>query len=114
MAPALSLLWRAHAHHRDIRTLDATARAATRAHSNRDAVVTRHGKRSPHAAMPSVPATAARAPFARKSTEGVNIASDEFRLHRPPGAKSRSPHSPRRDRRPDAAIIALGQKPKSP
>jgi hypothetical protein len=64
--------------------------------------------------MPVVPATAIRAPFARTLTEGVNIASGKLRPHRPPGAKSRSPHPPRRDRRPDAAIIALGQKPKSP
>ena len=35
------LLRRAHAHHRDIRTLDATARAASGSRSNRRAVVTR-------------------------------------------------------------------------
>ena len=50
LAPTLSLLWRAHAHHRDVRALDAAARTAPRSHSNRDAVVTRHGKRSPRAA----------------------------------------------------------------
>jgi hypothetical protein len=39
-AAALSLLRRAHAHHRDLRTLDAAARAAR---STRGAVVTRRG-----------------------------------------------------------------------
>jgi hypothetical protein len=110
----MPLLRRAHAHHRDVRALDAAARAAPRSHSNRDAVVTRHGKRSPRAATPIVPATAIRAPFARTLTDGVNIAGGKQRFHRPPRAKSRSLHPPRRDRRPDVAIIALGQKPKSP
>jgi hypothetical protein len=41
--PAMSLLRRAHAHHRDLRTLDPTTRAAPRRRSNRSAVVTRHG-----------------------------------------------------------------------
>ena len=114
MAPALPLLRRPHAHHRDVRALDAAARAAPRSHSNRDAVVTRHGKRSLRAAMPIIPATAIRAPFARTLTEGMNIAGGKQRFHRTPGAKSRSPHPPRRDARPDAAITELGQKPKSP
>jgi hypothetical protein len=64
--------------------------------------------------MPFVPATAIRAPFARTFTDGVNIAGGKQRSHRPSRANSRSLHPPRRDRRPDAAIIALGQKPKSP
>jgi len=76
--------------------------------------VTRHGKRSPRAATPIVPATAIRAPFARTLTDRVNIAGGKQRFHRPPRAKSRSLHPPRRDRRPNVAIIALGQKPKSP
>jgi hypothetical protein len=114
LAAILSVLWRAHAHHRDVRALDAAARTAPRSHSNRDAVVTRHGKRSPHAAMPVVPATAIHAPFARTLTEGLNIASGKLRFHRPPGSKSRSPHPPRHHQRPDAAIIALDKKPKSP
>jgi hypothetical protein len=64
--------------------------------------------------MPVVPATAMHAPFARTLTEGLNIASGKLRFHRPPGAKSRSPHPPRHDRRPNTVIIALGKKPKSP
>jgi hypothetical protein len=113
MALALPLLRRAHARHRDLRTLDAAARAAPRSHSNREVVMTRHGEQSPLAAAPIVPATAIRAPFARTLTDGVNVASGKQRFHRPPRAKSRSLRPPRRDRRPDAAIIALGQKPKS-
>jgi hypothetical protein len=76
--------------------------------------VTRHGKQSPLAATPIVPATAIRAPFARTLTDGVNIAGSKQRFHRTPRAKSRSLHPPRRDRRSPAVIIALGKKPKSP
>jgi hypothetical protein len=114
LASTLSLLWRAHAHHRDVRALDAAARTAPRSHSDRDAVVTRHRKPSPNAATPVVPATASHAPFARTLTERLNTASGKLRCHRPPGAKSRSPHPPRLDRRPDAAMITFGKKPKSP
>ena len=73
-----------------------------------------HGEHSPRAETLPVPATGVRAPFARRLTQGLNIASGKLRLPTPPGAKARSLHPPRRDRRPDAAIIALGQKPKSP
>ena len=97
LAAALSLLRRAHAHHRDLRALDAAARAAPRSRSNRGAIVIRHGKRSRHAVMLVVPATAIHAPFARTLTEGLNIVSGKLRFHRPPGAKSRSPHPPRHD-----------------
>jgi hypothetical protein len=73
-----------------------------------------HAEHSHRAETLPVRATGVRTPFARKLTEGLNIASRKLRFPRPPGAKSRSLHPPRRDRRPDAAIITLGQKPKSP
>ena len=53
LAAALSLLWRTHDHHRDLRAMDATPRATFRDRTNRERpVVTRHGLRSPHAATP--------------------------------------------------------------
>jgi hypothetical protein len=114
LAPTLSLLRRAHAHHRDVRALDAAARAAPRSHSYRDAVVTRHGPRSPRAATSSVPATAICAPFARTKAKDLNLAGGQLSIQRSPGAKSHSPRPCRRHRRPHAAIIALGQNSKSP
>ena len=114
LAPALSLLRRTHAHHRDVRTLDAAARAAPRSRRNRDAVMTRHGKRSPRAATLVVPATAIRAPVVTTVAKDSNLASGQPPIQRLPDAKSSSPHPPRRHRRPDAAIVARGQMPKSP
>ena len=76
--------------------------------------MTRHGKRSPRAATPIVPATAIRAPFVRTVAKDLKLASGQLPIQRPPDAKSHSPRPRRRHRRPDAAIIALGQKPKSP
>jgi hypothetical protein len=76
--------------------------------------MTRYRKRSSRAETPLVPAIAIRAPFASSVTRDLNLAGGELPIQRPPGAKSRSPHPPRRDRRPDAAIIAFGKKPKSP
>jgi hypothetical protein len=61
--PALSLLRRAHAHHRDIRTMDAAACAAPRSHSNRGAVVTRQGSFPRHAVAPLRRQTTSRAPM---------------------------------------------------
>jgi hypothetical protein len=58
------MVGRVFTHHRNVRALDAAARAAPRSHSNRDAVMTRHGKRSPRAETPSVPATDICTPFA--------------------------------------------------
>ena len=114
LAPALSLLRRTHAHHRDLRTLDAAARAAPGSHSNRVAVMTRHGKRSPRAETPLVPAIAICAPFASSVTRDLNLAGDQFPIQRPPNAKSHSPRPRRRHRRPDAAIITTRAKPQIP
>ena len=58
-APALSLLRRAHDHHRDLRALEAAPRAAR---SNRGAVVTRHGSFPRHAVAMSLRQTAPCAP----------------------------------------------------
>ena len=76
--------------------------------------MTRHGKRSPRAETPLVPAIAICAPFASSVTRDLNLAGDQYPIQRPPRAK---PHSPRPcppHHSPGAAIIPLGQKPKSP
>src|SRR4029077_18726471 len=53
LAAILSLLWRTHDHHRDLRAMEPPPRATSRARINREhPVVTRHGLRSPLAATP--------------------------------------------------------------
>ncbi len=97
-----------------LRTLDAAARAAPRSHSNRDAVMTRHGKRSPRAETPLVAAIAICAPFANSVTRDLNLAGGQLPIRRPPGAK---PHSPRPcppRHSPGAAIIPARAKAEIP
>ena len=66
LAPTLSLLRRAHDHHRDLRAMAATTCATSRARTNREQhVVTRHGLRSPHAATPTLRRMPQSSPFAR-------------------------------------------------
>ena len=64
LLPALSLLRRPHAHHRDLRALDAAARAASRSRSNRGAVVTRRGSCPRHAVAMSLRQSTTCAPVA--------------------------------------------------
>ena len=71
--------------------------------SNRDAVVTRHGQRSPRAATPLVPATAICTPFARIVTKDLNLASGQLQIQANAGRKislaaSPPPPSPTRRR----------------
>ena len=73
--PALSLLRRAHAHHRDLRTLDAAARAATPSRSNRGAVVTRHGSFPRHAVAMSLRQSTPRAPIVALASSGAPISA---------------------------------------
>jgi hypothetical protein len=113
LASTLSLLRRAHAHHRDLRTLDAGARAAPRSHCNRDAIMTRRDLRSTRAATPLVAAIAICARFAKIVTKNSNLASGQRPIQQSPGAKSNSPHPRQRHRRPATAIIILRQNPKS-
>jgi hypothetical protein len=67
------LLRRAHAHHRDFRTLDAAARATPRSNSNRDAVVTRHGLFPRHVVAMSLRQSTPRAPIASPASSGALI-----------------------------------------
>ena len=72
--PALSLLRRAHDHHRDLRALEATPRATSRAHTNREhPVVIRHGLRSPHAATPPLRRMRPCTLFAKITANGLNM-----------------------------------------
>jgi hypothetical protein len=76
--------------------------------------MTRHGKRSPRAETQLVPAIAIRTPFANAVTKDLNLAGGQPPIQRPPGAKPHSPRACPPRHSPGAAIIALGQKPKSP
>jgi hypothetical protein len=61
LAATLSLLWRTHDHHRDLRAMEPTPRATSRARINRaHPVVTRHGVHVPDAATPKFAAKAPR------------------------------------------------------
>jgi hypothetical protein len=82
--------------------------------ATRDAVVTRHGPRSPPAETPLVPAAAIRTPFANSVKKDINLAGGQLSIQRSSGAKPHSPRPRRRHRGSADAIITLGQKPKSP
>ena len=70
----LSLLRRAHVHHRDLRALEATPRATSRICTNRERpLVTRHALRSSHAATPPLRRMRPYALFAKLSATGPNM-----------------------------------------
>ena len=95
-SPALSLLRRAHVHHRDLRAMEAIPRATPRARSNRECpLVTRHGLRSSHAATPLLRRMRQYTLFATISPTGLNMRRGQLPIHAPPGDKSHST-SPRR------------------
>ena len=115
LAPALSLLRRAHDHHRDLRAMAATPRATSRARTNREHhVVTRHGLRSPHAATPPL----RRMPQARPSPRSAQTcwisAAARSQFIASPGEKSHSPSPRQRQRRAGSAITTTKQNTKSP
>ena len=115
LAATLSLLWRAHDHHRDLRTMAATPRATSRARINREHhVVTRHGLRSPHAATPPLRRTPPGTPFSKISANVLDISRDQIPILASPGQKSHSPTSRRFQRPNGSAVIATKQNSKSP
>ena len=114
-SPALSLLRRAHVHHRDLRALEATPRATSRICTNRERpLVTRHALRSSHAATPPLRRMRPYAPFAKLSATGPNMSRGQLPIHAPPDEKSHST-SPRRRQRPAGfAVTSTKQNFKSP
>ena len=71
LAATVSLLRRAHDHHRDLRAMAATTRATSHDRTNREQpVVTRHGLHSPPAATPPLRRTPRGVPFAKISATG--------------------------------------------
>jgi hypothetical protein len=115
LAPALSLLWRAHDHHRDLRALEATPRATSRTRTNREhSVVTRHGLRSPHAATLSFRRMPPSTPFTKIRPNGLDISCDQMPILDPAGATPHLPSSRRLQRRAGFAITTTEQNPKSP
>ena len=88
-SPALSLLRRAHVHHRDLRALEATPRATSRICTNRERpLVTRHALRSSHAATPPLRRMRPYALFAKLSATGPNMSRGQLPIHAPPDEKS--------------------------
>jgi hypothetical protein len=114
-SPALSLLRRAHVHHRDLRALEATPRATSRICTNRERpLVTRHALRSSHAATPPLRRMRPYALFAKLSATGPNMSRGQLPIHAPPDEKSHST-SPRRRQRPAGfAVTSTKQNFKSP
>ena len=92
----LSLLWRTHDHHRDLRAMATTPRPASRACINREhPVVTRHGLRSPHTATPSLLRMPTHTLFTNVSANVLDISRGQIPILASPGEKSRSPSSGR-------------------
>ena len=115
LAPTLSLLRRAHDHHRDLRAMEATPRATSRARINREhPVVTRHGLRSPHAATPPLRRMRPGTPFAKITANVLDISRGQIPIPASPGEKSHSPGSRRLQRRAGSAITTTKQNSKSP
>ena len=114
-SPALSLLRRAHAHHRDLRALEATPRATSRICTNRERpLVTRHALRSSHAATPPLRRSHRSTLFAKLSATGPNMSRGQLPIHAPPDEKSHST-SPRRRQRPAGfAVTSTKQNFRSP
>ena len=115
LAAPLSLLRRAHEHHRDLRALAATSRPAAPVRNNREhRVVIRHGLHSPDAATslfrqrpPDTPVTGNRA-------DGLGIGCNQILILAAPGETSHAPSAHSFCRRAGFAIIADRQNPKSP
>ena len=85
-SPALSLLRRAHVHHRDLRAMEAIPRATSRICTNRERrLVTPHGLRSSHAATPPLRRMRQHTLFAKISATGLNMSRRRFPIHGPPG-----------------------------
>ena len=117
LAATLSLLWRAHDHHRDLRAMEATTRATARARINRGhPVVTRHGLRSPHAATPPLRRMPPGTPFTKISANVLDISRGQIPILASTSAKYHSPSSRQRQRqrRAGCATISTEQKSKSP
>ncbi len=115
LAAALSLLWRAHDHRRDLRAMEATPRATSRARTNREHfVVTRHGLRSPHAATPLLRRMPPGTPFTKISANVLNISRCQIPILASPGGKSHSPSSRRFQRPAGSAVTTTEQNSKSP
>ena len=114
-SPALSLLRRAHVHHRDLRAMEATPRATSRICTNRERpLVTRHALRSSHAATPPLRRMRPYALFAKISATGLNMSRGQLPIHAPPGEKSHSTSPRRRQRRAGFAVTTTKQNFKSP
>ena len=106
-SPALSLLRRAHVHHRDLRALEATPRATSRICTNRERpLVTRHGLRSSHAATPPLRRMRQYTLFATISATGPNMSRGQLPIHGPPDETSHSTSPRRRQRRAGFAVTS--------
>ena len=114
-SPALSLLRRAHVHHRDLRALEATPRATSRICTNRERpLVTRHGLRSSHAATPPLLRMRQHTLFATISATGPNMSRGQLPIHGPTGETSHSTSPRQRQRRAGFAVTTAEQNFKSP
>ena len=114
-SPALSLLRRAHVHHRDLRAMEAISRATSRSCTNRERpLVTRHVLRSTHAATPPLRRMRQYTLSATINPTGLNMRRGQLPIHAPPGDKSHST-SPRQLQRPAGfAVTTAEQSFKSP
>jgi hypothetical protein len=115
LAATLSLLWRTHDHHRDLRAMEATPRATSRARINREhPVVTRHGLRSPLPATPPLRRMHLGTPFTKITANVLDISRGQIPILPLPGAKSHSPGSRRFQRPAGSAVSTTKQNAKSP
>ena len=113
--PALSLLRRTHDHHRDLRAMEPTPRATSRARINREhPVVTRHGLRSPLAATPPLRRMHLGTPFTKITANVLDISRGQIPILASPGEKSHSPGSRRFQRPAGSAVTTTKQNSKSP
>jgi hypothetical protein len=95
--------------------MEATTRATSRAHTNRELpVVTRHGLRSHHAAKPPLRRMPQYTLSAKISATGLNMSRGQLPFHGPTGDKFYAPSPRRLQRRAGFAIISIKQNSKSP
>ena len=108
-AATLSVLRRPHAHHRDLRALDATARATQETRSTRSVVVIRLGLNLHHAAATPLRRSTLHASLVRDGAAGDHASARPRR----PSARRRSGASPSMQRHRDSShrLAALHNAP---
>jgi hypothetical protein len=93
----------------------ATTRATTRDRTNREqSVVTRHGLRSPQAAILPLRRMPQGAPFAKIGATGLDMTRGQFRMNGLPAEKSHSPSPRQCQRRAGSEMTSTKQNSKSP